>query len=1543
MAALYSGIHLKLTSPRTSWHDKLKIAHFAWISEQCFVPNKEQVLLDWVSHALTGNNSQKLDLDEDVVEKLWAYFDSIVNSRKLRKLLKEGKTINLRFAVAQVINGRISSFSTLKAKNTIYTVLSCCQAILSNPALAVVYIAKCERMVELLSRLSHVACQQLISEQPLIPQVFDVLHLIFSQYLLIQRQQVNAYRVFGHMIEHLLQHCLLLRHLLSSRTWTKDEDSRIRHQLSKDIRNKLEAVLLNGLFQAELVASYKEELLLKKQDDKRGSIKTFFAPVQTLLSKLCDFSDCEQCICTNVVVNSVPLLYNLFSDSYCKEGNQLICFYMVTRLFDFIQITHQGEMGERLPLLNWNLALLAAEQLLNSVLDRDMYNIAVDRIQHEETQFKFYRRLAGILVNNSQPSVPAWFRCLRSLVLLNHLIVEPDLDDLISSAWIDADITEIRLKKAQEVLITTLFQTYTKLRQFTQLFEEVLSVICRPAAEDLREPILWYSLPLKVSECLLELPPNQILDIWDSILLKCSTLILPDIKDDSDMSLKLFSMSSVLHFILFNMKSLDNTTPVPVIHRTWKLMEKTLKDLIRPLLNLHQGYSAKEIPPLWLEKASDSALLLSHTWVEVNTMLTLNCSKYVSAVDNSAIPVIIPMKSWDFTILIPDVHCWKDVVRNSCRVNSVSKYCLELLSLQKIKTVLTQVGFSSETSFQSLQNAASFIFHSGAMRLVEGRHDSWNCAASSVNPRNYPVAHWHLIISHLSVLVPFISTDVLHSVAGVLLRTWLSAEVANNLENTNLYVTLEKMSGNLLHSSDWLEISGLRCAILTCLIQECAQIVFHNKEDVLCDVLRQLSTDIVHWQDGSSCSKVTLEVDLDCEEHPLKNVPSVSWETMKSVTESILVSAKEGSTVFLDEDQLKHLGNLLNIIYKMKPDSFMPVDLVRCFLLVLSLATRVRGASSCSKSKTLQFHKTTFHLLTFLQSTTHAAYLFKAVHASDFLKTVMDSLLAASNDFYSWEHNQDWFELLLTTQMYFEHFFQNILNRKQSLFINMQKCSYFLANCRPYLETTSKKNSKLWSQQAGQLLIVALGSMCRVTVPHLQKQCDPTSETVATLLQETILQMGTVLHITLQETISQPQFPPFFVTCVTTLLEAELSLVSYWRTTEQESTGKSCDVCQHKAELQHIELYRVFYSQILMVLQSIEEHFQFVKAALQFLTFYCSLPEHQQGKERIVTCIFSTLQKLLAGHWITIPIIQSLEPELIGLLGQLLNTCAQEEFCTIMKLVLRGIDVKNLWEKSVKEVLSAVTIVKLMLSCPLSRDSDMRFWSTVPQIMTGLGLLTVEACRSQPLISVLVVPMLDLVAYMLMKGEGILQSPHHVTLAFSILLSVPFDRLHRDDYYNVFHGSHKVLFSILQYHTEVMLRAVASFLNCFNRLVTSVMHEGRQGEKGAVSNFDAIVKCAQLVERMYVHIAAKTEEFTVLSACIVSQYVNELQKVTLHPEVKKHLSEGIYNILDICIERDIWFLNSSSEIGVRELFKELYNDYTHYHKLKHLGEEKYTA
>lgn len=46
---------------------------------------------------------KKLELREDIVERLWVYVDNILHSRKLQDLLKNGKTISLQISLIKVI------------------------------------------------------------------------------------------------------------------------------------------------------------------------------------------------------------------------------------------------------------------------------------------------------------------------------------------------------------------------------------------------------------------------------------------------------------------------------------------------------------------------------------------------------------------------------------------------------------------------------------------------------------------------------------------------------------------------------------------------------------------------------------------------------------------------------------------------------------------------------------------------------------------------------------------------------------------------------------------------------------------------------------------------------------------------------------------------------------------------------------------------------------------------------------------------------------------------------------------------------------------------------------------------------------------------------------------------------------------------------------------------------------------------------------------------------------------------------------------------
>ncbi|NXS98314.1 URB2 protein, partial [Jacana jacana] len=1514
MAAIYSGIYLKLKSGKTPWEDKLKLARFAWVSHQCVLPNKEQVLLDWVSHTLVSYYNKKLELEDEVVEKLWAYLDNVIRSRRLQNLLKSGKTVGLSFSIAQVINERLSEACSQKTQQNVGTVLSCSTSILSTPSLSIIYTAKCELLVDLLSKLSKLACQQLASDDTVGSQVFSVLQLTFAQYLLIQRQQTNPNRVFGQVTSHLLQPCLLLRHLLTVRSWTQADDHHVRQHLSREIRNQVETLLQAGVFQPELFLSYKEELLPEQelQVKKKGALKSILLPVNTVQTKLTS-GFCEPALHGAVVAGSVSLLYKLFLDSYCKAENHLVCFHMLTRLLGCLRLPglQQGVGEDRLSPADWSTELLALEQLLSSVLSSDIYNVASDRIRHKEVQFQFYRKLAQMLVNHSQASIPAWFRCLKLLMSLNHLIVEPDLDDLVASAWIDAEVSEPRTKKPQEALVSTLFQTYSKLRQFPRLFEEVLTVICRPAADELRLPVFSAGLTGKLRECLLELPPNQILDILCLFVEKCQTLIIPAVEGSADMALKLMSVSLVLHAFLFNMRSLDDVTPSPVVIRTQSLLAKMQEGIIQPLMELLQApRRQKEKSDLWLRKASDSALLLVYTWVEVDTLFGVTCSKYVSpAAEIAGAVTVSAARHWSIPDFLSGVEeqRWETVMELASSFASTSKYCLELLTLQKMKMILMQ----TKADLQALQHAAAFILESGRSSMSRGESEPWDGDIGAISDLTYATAHWHLVISNLTILLPYISLKDVEYIANVLVETLVLAKAQEAAVDQEPSISVGKISLGLMHSSFLPEMTVLHCTFLTSLIHQFAKVLPSAARDSADLPLQQLSA----------------------ENKLLKDELSLSWKTLEKVAQCIVLLGRNGCPLVLNESQLESCLGLLEIASLLKLDSLLPSDCTRCFLVLLSLIANTRASASCSKLLLLKFLSTCFHLLRCLQAGRNANSVFKVVHASDVLEIVMTSQLTASKFFTDVLTVPVWAQYLQEVQAFLENLLQMIIERRQSVRLNLEKFMSFLVSCKP----DKSKDWKTWNPAAGQLLLMSFTTLCHVVTLYLQQlpqkklQC---ADVLSALLESVVLQMVRTVEHGLQSNTQNQPLPVAFIPSVTTLLKVDLSqaVKKGW---QNEPSGF--------LEQPRVKLYQKFYSQILRELPCAGDNLQFLQSALQFLAVFCSVPELYPGRESAVMVVFA-IKKLLAGPAVTTQMIQSMEMELTDVLVQLLGNCSAEEFYTIMRLVLQGLEMKNVWQQKSKEVLSAVTLTKLLLSCPLNGDKEKAFWFASPQIITALAMQTKEACQDRSLISTIVVPILETVAALLRQGEGVLLNPHHVALAFGIVLTIPLDHLKTEDYRSIFLGIHEVLFSVVQCHPKVLLKAAPSFLNSFHRLVVSVMHEGRQkGERGNTDEFEVILRCAHLVERMYTHISAEMEDFTVFSAFIVAQYVTELQKVTLHPAVKKHLTEGIYHILDLCIERDVKFLNTSLPAGVREVFKDLYNDYNHYHKAKKHGEEKYTA
>ncbi|XP_042353413.1 LOW QUALITY PROTEIN: unhealthy ribosome biogenesis protein 2 homolog [Plectropomus leopardus] len=1654
MAAIYSGIHLKLKSPQTPWEDKLKLARFAWISAQCLLPNKEQVLLDWCTHALTGRYSQKVEFSQNVLEGLWCYLDDLLHSRKLHSLLKQGKTVSLRLNMAQLLLDRLQECACAGSKSPVCvsTILSVCQGLLSSPALSSVFTTKYELMVDLLAKLCSLASRELQQPKPLLNEavacqdevmteclqtqpteaadgsqtepdqpgldaeksslklkennhaakLFEVLLQVLSCYLSVQRQQANPNRVFTMVTNQLIQPLVLLRHLLTSGEFAPSHLC-LRQQLSRDIRTKIDSILQLALFPSEHLTSYKEELLPSKEESGKrgpGGAKGPLKPVSAILSKLNAQGYCEPGLHYTVRSNTLSLLFKFFLESYAKgrgeseEPHRMLCFYFLSRLVPALDICLDGHSlspakadqpescGQKSPPASlsspqsWSLALLAVEALLSQALSADIYNVAADRIRHKEVQLKFYRALVQMLFNQAQPSIPAWYRCLKVLLSLNHLILEPDLDQLCSSAWINSECMEARVQRARQLMVCSLLQTYTKLRQLPRLFSELLAVICQPALDKLRPPLLSEGVSASLSTCLLDAPTSQSLEICSLVLDSIRRYILPDLvqeereaermeidggnkkikvhQEKEDASWKLFSLSQLLHVVMFSVKTLDNASPLPILRQSQGLMEEMQK-VVKELLHLSaekkavkassvqktskkgkknvdhkesEKVSETKIGALWEQKTQEAALLLRYTWVEVDTLFNIHCSKYTSldltqtaaaSQTEDLAPVLIQMERLLSGEIVPAS------LQPSCR--PMSCLLLKLLTLQQMKNVLLDPTLLSDRSTPGLLNrAAQFILAKSELRL-DGEQ-VWDGQISSVNASSYLVAHWYLVTSNLPLIAPYLSGEDMGSIADVLVSSVLSRQNDAGKDRLPGCLTVSLISSQLLQSAVLAELPSLFSATVCSITQRIVGVLKAAHATKVCATLLKL-------QENGDASQ------------PLSTL--VKKET---IVEDILASSKTGeASLLLTVTQSKELVNLLQIITNLNPDGMNSEDLSSTFLLLLFMLTSTSGQSEQTAPESggdAIFQVKLLRILTCLLEGKNFQSVLKLIHGGTLLQACVSSLLQSSNiGGFQTTSSSDWMDLIKAVQGFIRTLVQLIISRNSSVRLNLDQFASYLTSKEMAPSPAGATISSV------HLLLASLTSFSQVMTSNLGRS-KPMDQTLTQMLTRTTASLGAAVESVLKpQTVSQSAIQPasvlgqaFVVEVVTVMLQCELS--SLPMEDEQNDT---------RLTLSHMSLYHGFCQQILKEIICAHRPMDFLVSSLHFLSAFYKAAEktrgetvEEQGQEtksgekldQLYMQILQCVHTLLTASWLSADDVYELEPAVQELLRHLLEKSTMGRFNLLLLLIRERLDTGKLRAGNYREVLSAVIIIKLLSCCQIPEPCSKALWLIAPQILSAMVFLVKSSTEDVSLTLPFTIPTVMSMTSLLRQGEGLITNPHHVIVVLGALQSVSLDHLTPPVYQSAFLAVHEALFAIIQCHPQVMLSAAPSFLNVFYRLVASIMQEGRQ-RGDSDTDGDVYLQCSRLIERMYSHIAATAESFTTLSAFMVAQYVTELQKVTLRPDVKLHLTEGIYRILDLCMEQDIKFLTAGLQMGVREVFNELYSSYTHYHKAQRQGEDKYTV
>lgn len=1648
MAAVYSGIHLKLKRPGTPWENKIKLARFAFISSQCVLPNKEQVLLDWTTHALTSFYSKKSEFSQSVLEGLWCFLDDLLHSKKLHSLLSQGKNISLKLNVKQALLDRLQDCVCEGPKPgvSLLTLLSICKGILSSPTLSSILTTKYELLAELVAKICSLACRKLqrrasappvlasqpTSELSVVAQdksimIFEVLLQVLSCYLSVQRQQVNFHRVFTVVTNQLLQPMVLLRHLLTSAEPTASP--RLRPQLSRDIRGKMDSIIQLALFPVEQLISYKDEVIPVKVDSRKsgpGGSKGPPKPLKTILTKLGADGYCDPSLHYAVKTNALSLLFKLCLDSYGKGGTgvneepKMLCFHFLTKLVPALDLdldtpssTFPRPSDKTPQPESWSQALLTLENLLNQVFSSDIYNVAVDRIRHGEVQLLFYRVLVQILFSHAQPSIPAWYRCFKVLLGLNHLILEPELDQLLSVAWVDSDCMDSRVQRARQLLVCNLLQTYTKLHQLPRFFTELVSVICWPASDQIRPILLTNDICASIKTCLLDTSPSQTTEICSLMLDSIKKEILPDLDDNeeenkesemsgedadiqvdhracnrktkdmpmdqedgialkeverTDASLKLLSHSQLLHAVLFNLKTLTNASPVPLVRQTTRLMG-AMGELVNTLLQLvtsentqmdkdsgangdqHTSMKKKgtnnleqtsDLEPCaeWQQKTIEAALLLRYTWVEVDALFHIHCNKYTSLESPQSTTLSktndqdVPSTLFRFTIFLSGEVLPGRVLPfpSKSSDSKMSGWLLKLLAFQQFKKVLLDSHLmANPRTAEVLSSAVQFILaEEELMASLQKEQEAEGQTAKSTN--SYPVAHWYLVSSSLPLLAPYLSAGEEGCVADVVLGSLLNRMTKENTDWLPVLCgsqSISAISSQLLQSHFYVELPSLYSATVRSLTQR---------------IIRVLRT--------------SPETNGQMESSPLDEASLVNVETLVEVILKSTQNSAEASIV-LSHAQTRELFSLMNLITNLHPDGVNAEDFTHLFLVLLFILTSTSSPPEGPLGAPGdQGHDTPFlgrllSLLTDLLEGSNFKNVLKMIRGSRLLQAVVSSIFTRSR---KGGCSSGWADLVTGVQDFIKSLVGFIIIRDSSVRLNLEECTSYLANheiarrqlvalpaqtdpdeAQLSVSETQETETDIFSLQ---LLLASLTSMSKAMARCLGRKA--IDQTLSEMIRKTTAALGPIVeNILKSQAVSQPASvlgQAFLVEVVKVMLQCDLCSLPAESAEEQSSAGP------YSA---YMPLYHSFCQQILKEIHSAQRPTDFLRSSLRFLSaYYCMVKRNTAAKNggeesnELYTRMLRTVFTLLAADWLSLSDLCGLEPAVEELLGHLLEGSTIGQFNLLLQLIRDGLDSSKLRPGNHKEVLSAITITKLLSCCALPEECLTALWFVVPQIMSSLVFIVRSSNQDPSLALVLTVPTLTLMTSLLKRGKELISKPHPVTLVLGALQTVVLDRLAPAAYQATFHAMHEALYAVISCHTWVMVTAAPVFLTAFYRLVASIMQEGRQrGDSDTGPDGDVYLQCSMLLERMYKHIATAPECFTHFSPCIVSQYVTELQKVTLRPDVKLHLTEGIYRIMDLCIERNIKFLNAGLQAGVREVFGELYSSYNHYHKAKIQGED----
>ncbi|XP_048590183.1 unhealthy ribosome biogenesis protein 2 homolog isoform X2 [Nematostella vectensis] len=781
------GVYQKLKNPSISQDEKISLVSSAWQSDKCFIPNKHQVLLDWVCQEII--NSYKKDFratekSSSSLKGLWIFTVSL-----LENLAHQISTVSV--VIKPHLLQVFTDLFTQQASNKLpefQPVVQCCILILTSDKLATSWLTKFESFVHFVSSVLLASA----SSVHLQDDILSLLQVSLQKYIPLQRKQSNHKKLFERFCEHLLNPMMQVHYKIVSEKAT-----------SSNIQTKICECVGDALFRRDPLLEFPSALRALSANQE-GSVKNantspskrshhgsypiqLFKTLRLLLTD--DPWSKESSSRSTPLANFFPQLLREFLKARRSIENTAAAF----EFHFFIELCALLGVSPSDPGAIANTRVLhLVHDMLSTLHAYDVYQVAEDNTSGA-AQLKWFSEFTKQLTEY-QPSVEV-FDCHTMLLKMNHRILEPHLQDILKQFWMNCNFDE-RLEESQDIFLTSLVQVYSKLRQFDRFVHHLLgSLKVCSVSTPWKGFLSRFTLEL-VTHCE-TLPIGSVVGVWTVLCDEIENECVPAVSASSKMEAfyHLERVVSLLQVFLLNTSFGDVTEHKQSKEATAtlaKLFQRSVEKVLIPLIKAQTEVANK--------KCRVSLQVFSLVVLQILRELEAFLSRF-SVLNNAEESSLLLDDHW--RVMLSQYRGKKEDPR--------VRYLMARLCMHEIRMALM-----NDTRDSQMEVLVGMVcdWTIGATPTPV----SWTGQVWTINQSNLPVTLWHVISTCAVVLLPQCSQDQRLSITRYLMLSLTTAECSKYTEGQGLY-TANSISRELVHSSVFHEIPSIQTALLISLWQ----------------------------------------------------------------------------------------------------------------------------------------------------------------------------------------------------------------------------------------------------------------------------------------------------------------------------------------------------------------------------------------------------------------------------------------------------------------------------------------------------------------------------------------------------------------------------------------------------------------------------------------------------------------------------------------------------------------------------------------------------